>query len=285
MKALKWIGLTAVAGLVVLVVVMFLGNQPGQRPPDAADTPALAFQSPDAQPPPIASAPERPGPARPVVVAPTPPSVAAVIPENGAAPASTVRVKPAQTLAKVNGVAITLRDLVALPKEKEDAEQIMSAEMYRFLLNRAVEREVTFQAAKTKGVELTAAQRQQLADLRARSGQRELGVFDTVQQNPANVEFEQRDSAALLLQAALAEKAGVPSPHVTAAQVRVYYQQHEAAYGALPANLAERQTAWEKIDQAIRQKLAPQVQAEHQERFQKFVEQLKGAAQIDMPTP
>jgi hypothetical protein len=160
----------------------------------------------------------------------------------------------------------------------------MSAEMCGPLLNRAVEREVTFQAAKREAVELTAVQRQRLAELRARSEQHEPGVFDTVQQNPTNVEFEQRDATGLLLQATLAEKAGVPSPHVTGAQVQAYYQQHQAEYGALPADAAQRQTTWEKIDQAIRQKLAPQLQAEHQERLQQFVKQLKAASQVDIPT-
>jgi hypothetical protein len=208
-----------------------------------------------------------------------------VVPEHRGDPASVVRVKPDQTLATVNGAAITLKDLVPVPAEKAGAEQILSAERYTFLLDRAVEREVTFQAASRQGVELTEAQRQRLAELRVRSEKHDPGVFDTVQQNPANVEFEQRDAMGLLLQAALAQKAGVPSPHVTAEQVQAYYQQHQAEYGALPSDPAQRQTAWEKIEQAIRQNLSPELQAKHQERFQKFLDQLKAAAQVDIPPP
>ena len=104
-----------------------------------------------------------------------------------------------------------------------------------------------------------------------------------MQQNPANTEFEQRDAMALLLQAALADKAGVPSPHVTAAQVQAYYQQHQAEYGALPADAAQRAAAWERIDEAVRLILAPQVQAEHQEQFQQFLDRLKAGAQITVP--
>jgi hypothetical protein len=210
--------------------------------------------------------------------------VETLVSKDGGAPVTVLTVKPGQTLATVNGVPIMLDDLVPLPAEKLGSEQVMSAEMYRSLLNRAVERELTFQAAREQGVELTAAQRGRLADLRARSEQREPGVFDTVQHNPVNVEFEQRDAIGLLLQAALAEKAGVPSPHVTAAQVRDYYQQHSTELGALPADTAQRQSAWEKIDQAIRQRLAPQLQAEHQAGVQQFVGQLKAAARIDIPS-
>lgn len=280
MKTLKWIGWAGVVGLTALVV--FLVLRPGP-PPESVESPPLALESSNAPSAPVVSAPTQPAPAPRVAATPTAPRLETVVPANGAAPVSVVRVKPGQTLATVNGVAITLKDLVPLPAEKAGTDQLMSAEMYESLLNRAVEREVTFQAAQAQGVELTAAQRQRLANLRTRSEAREPGVFDTVQQNPANVEFEQRDATGLLLQAALAEKAGVPSPHVTAAQVQAHYQQHLADYGALPADPAQRQAAWEKIDQAIRAKLAPQLQAEHQEKFQKFVEQLKASAQIALP--
>jgi len=186
-------------------------------------------------------------------------------------------------LATVSGVAITLQDLVPLPAEKRGQEQVMSAERYRFLLGRAIEREVTFRTAGAQGVALTEAQRKRLDEVRARSEHREPGVFDTVQQNPANVEFEQREAAGLLLQATLAEKAGVPSPHVTPAQVQTYYQQHQAEYGALPADASQRSAVWEGIDRDIRFKLASQVQAEHQERLQQFRDRLLAGAQITKP--
>ena len=110
-------------------------------------------------------------------------------------------------------------------------------------------------------------------------------MFDTVQQNPANVEFESRDFAALLLQAALVAKAGVPSPHVNSDQVQEYYQQHLAEYGPLPAEPEQRQAAWEKIDQEIREKLAPQVHIEHQEKLDQYLKQLKAAARISTYSP
>ena len=181
-------------------------------------------------------------------------------------------------------MAITLKDLMPLPAQKAGTDQVMSVERFEFLLNRAVEREVTFQAARVQGVGLSEAQQQRLTELRGRSEQREPGVFDTVQHDPANVEFEQRDATGLLLQAALAEKAGVPSPHVTATQVQAYYDQHQTEYSALPTDPAQRQRAWEKIDQAIRLKLTPQLQAQHQERLRELLDQLKSSARIDIPT-
>jgi hypothetical protein len=194
-----------------------------------------------------------------------------------------VRVSPGKVLANVNGVAITPQDLMPLPAEKTGSEQTLSAERYHFLLDRAIEREVTFQAARGQGLELSATQRQQLEQLRARSERIEPGVFDTVQHNPANAEFAVRDATGLLLQASLAEKAGVPSPHVTAAHVQAYYQQHRADYDALPVDSAQRAAAWERIDHDIRSKLASQVREEHQARFDQFKEQLKASTLITVP--
>ena len=285
MKTLKWIGLVIIVGLTVLVVVLLFDRRSEPRTPESTASLPRPLPASDTKAAPATPAPERPAANQPVAVPPIVSPPANVGREPGAATAQAVRVKPGQVLATVNGVAITLKDLLPLPPEKAGTEQVLSAERYGFLLDRAIEREVAFQAARTQGVELSVTQRKRLEDMRTRSGEREPGVFDTVQQNPANTEFEVHDATALLLQAALAEKARVPSPHVTSAQVQAYYQQHQAEYGALPAEPAQRQAAWEKIDQDIRQKLAPQVQAEHQESFQKFLEQLKAAAQIRKASP
>ena len=156
----------------------------------------------------------------------------------------------------------------------------MSLERLNFLLNRAMDRELTFQTAREQAVALTEVQKKQLEELRARSEKSEPGVFDTVQHNPANTEFELRDAQALLLQAALLEKAGIASAHVNPQQVQAYYQQHQADYGPLPAEPALRQAAWEGIDQEIRNKLAPQLEAEYQQKFQQYFQQLRAAAKI-----
>jgi hypothetical protein len=196
-----------------------------------------------------------------------------------------LRIKAGAVLATVNGTPIELKDLLPLPPGKENAEQMLSAERYAFLLDRAVDREVTLQHARAQNIELTEGQRRQLAGLRARSEKPTANVFDDLHHNPANADFEARDAAALLLQASLAEKAGVPSRDVTEEQVQRYYEAHRADYAALPSDEVQRQAAWERINQDIRVKLARQAAESHAEAFEKFVEQLRASAQIVKAVP
>lgn len=208
--------------------------------------------------------------------APVPESVQQVsaVSEIGRPSPNVVRVKPDRVLAIVNGRNIQLKDLMPMPAGKTGKEQVFELGMYEHLLNRAVEREIAFQAARAQGVELTEVQRQQLEEARARSETKEQGVFDNLHYSLANVEFQERDFSALLLRTTLAEKAGVPSPYVTPALVEDYYQQHQAEYGQLPVDPEQRQSAWEKIDGEIRRKLAKQVRAVHEENFKQFVENI-----------
>ena len=192
----------------------------------------------------------------------------------------TVRVKAGVVLATVNGVAIELKDLVPVPPGDVGVERILSSDRYTFLLDRAVDREITLQTARAQGIDLTESQREQLAGLRARSETSEASLFDELQHDPANTEFEARDALASLLQASLAEKAGVPPRDVTAERVEQYYQQYQADYGELPSDPTQRQAAWESIDQRIRVKLAREVQSLHEESFQNYMKQLREAAQI-----
>jgi DNA-binding MarR family transcriptional regulator len=158
---------------------------------------------------------------------------------------------------------------------------MLSAEMYDFLFTRAVQREVTFQAARAHGIELTDSQKERLAELRARSEAKPAGVFDTVGQNPQNTEFEQRDFTGLALQAVLAEKAGVPSPYVTSEQVEEYFQQHKSDYAQIPVDPAQRSSdAWAAVDSEIRKKLTPALQAEHDRQFNKMMADLQAKANV-----
>lgn len=90
---------------------------------------------------------------------------------------------------------------------------------------------------------------------------------------------------ALVLQASLAEKAGVPSPHVTPVLVEAYYKEHQSEYGQLPADPEQQQAAWEKIDLEIRLKLAKELEIEHMRKFKQFVENLKAGAKITVASP
>lgn len=204
-----------------------------------------------------------------------------IVPETGGPTQAVVRIKPDRVLATVNGVAITLKDLIPLPKEKAGSEQMLSAEMYDFLFNRAVEREVTFQAAHAQNAELNDSQKQRLGELRAQSERRDPAVFDNLHQSSENIDFEQRDFAGLALQSVLAEKAGVPSPYVTSEQVEAYFQEHKNDYPQVSTDPAQRSAeSWLAADTDIRSKLTPRLQAEHDRQMAQFMAQLKANAGV-----
>lgn len=248
-------------------------------------------QAPPTTPAPAESKPSSTRSAEPTgaaATAPSAPPVAAsqperqnIVPETGGPAQAVVRIKPDRVLATVNGVAITLKDLIPLPKEKTGSEQMLSAEMYEFLFNRAVEREVTFQAAQAQSAELTDGQKQRLAELRAQNERKDPTVFDNLHQSSENLDFEQRDLAGVALQSVLAEKAGVPSPYVTSEQVEAYFQEHKSDYPQVSADPAQRSAeSWLAADTDIRSKLTPRLQAEHDRQMAEFMAQLKAKAGV-----
>lgn len=277
------ISLFGLAGLVALLWLAVRGQRPNPQPGTVSTTPAPPAQVGTTGVTRVATPPSatKPPAGRPV----PPPAVDAVVLENAGTAAEVVRVNANQVLGTVNGVAITLKDLVPVAREKAGTDQVLSAEMFGFLLNRAVDRELTVQAARSQGVELSEEHRQRLSEHQARSSKREDGVFDTLQHSSESTEFQQRDLSAMALQYSLAEKAGVPSPHVTTEHVAAYYQQHQAEYRALPPDPAEREAAWEVIDQDIRSKLAPDLQVRHEAALKKFLDQLRASAQVVLPKP
>ena len=117
-------------------------------------------------------------------------------------PANVVQVRADQVLAKVNDQAILLKDLV--PLRPDEQEQAMTAEEYESRLNRAIEMELTFQAAAAGGVDLTPEQKRRVDAIAQRpeaslQEYRKQGVtWSSV--TPAQVEFEQRLTSALMLQ-------------------------------------------------------------------------------------
>jgi hypothetical protein len=77
-----------------------------------------------------------------------------------ASPHYQASVDAAQVLAVVNKTPITLRDL--MPLALGETEMTLSHQEYDSRLQRAIEIELTFQAARSEGVELTAKQKQRL---------------------------------------------------------------------------------------------------------------------------
>jgi hypothetical protein len=121
-----------------------------------------------------------------------------------------------EVLARVNETPLQLRDLTALsPGETEIA---MTPRQFSSRLRRAIETELTFQAARAQGVELTPAQQQRVD----RTGTDNVSDLEHYKQygvtwssvSAGQVEFEMRLLTAQLLEQNLVAKAAsvAPSP-------------------------------------------------------------------------
>jgi hypothetical protein len=123
-------------------------------------------------------------------------------PEVQSETANSATIRADEVLATVNGKKIQLGDLVALPPNQ--TETLMTAEQYEFRLNRAIEMELTFQAAQARGLSLSQEQEQRLKKL-AQDHQTTLHEygqqgFSWSSVTPAQLDFEQRLTSALMLQ-------------------------------------------------------------------------------------
>ena len=207
MKTLKWSLIVLVTGLGVSTVILRT-RSPRTLTTEANDAPAEPnVPSPEAernepmvnQPAPVATVPIRKR-ASAVPLTPNKPDVPAV--GIASPPANMVRIRADQVLAKVNEQAIRLKDLV--PLQSDEQEQAMTLEEYESRLNRAIETELTFQAAAARGVALTPEQRKRVDGI----AQKHEATFREYQKQgitwssvtPAQLEFEQRLTAALMLQ-------------------------------------------------------------------------------------
>ena len=173
-------------------------------------------------------------PARPIPR--TPDKSYAPAPEITSEPANVVRVRVNQGLAKV--LAILLKDIV--PLRADESEQAMTSEEYESRLNRAIEMELTFEAAAAQVVGLTAEQSKRLDRIAQKheatfQGYRKQGITWS-SLTAAQLDFEQRLTAALIWQQNLvASEAGVaPSPDA-GMQAR-YEQALRAVLDRLKAN-------------------------------------------------
>jgi hypothetical protein len=190
-----------------------------------------------------------------------------------------VRVKPGQILAFVNGHQLHLGDLVPMRTNNVDAEQALSRKTYEYLLQRAVDRELTFQTAKAEGVEFTQAQKLQLASFRNARQQSAPGESQRLNADGDQTAFELRDAAAFMLQAMLLANVGA-SPNVTPEQVLKYYQEHSGEFAELPQAEPARSETWAAIDYEIRQRQAASVRANFNDQVIAYMSRLKSQADI-----
>jgi hypothetical protein len=204
--------------------------------------------------------------------------------------AKAIKLHPGQLLASVNGVPITLRDLMAIDSsEGADSEHSMSEDQYKYLLDRAIDRELAFQAAQQQGVNLSPDQQAQLDQIeRTIRGRNEnssgnvLARLNSPASLEAEIEFEKRDAAGLLTQEALLEHSGGPPPHVTEDMVKEYYERNIQLYGPLPTATDERDAAWRQIDSQIRTDLRYSVLQAHQDGLKDNMDRLKANAAIEI---
>jgi hypothetical protein len=235
----RWLAAAIIAGAAAAGLLLGKGRERRAAPPPARRDVAVAE-------PRVA----------PAVVAAARPAAAAPAPPERAAPAGTpVVIKPDQVVARVNGAPITGRQLVAF-RAAGPEEQTMTPEMFDFLHQRAIERELVLQEARARGVELAPPQLAQLEAVRRDAARR--GVTD-----PAEVDFEVNDARAGLLEAALLARAGAAAPAANDADVDRYLQEHAGADRA-----------------RARQQLADEAQARYQERRRAYLDELAAAARI-----
>ena len=217
MKNLKLIWITASLAIVATGVIVIRGGrsvQPAAEAPNPAEVviqPASAAGDSSVPQPQLASttAFDQTAAGRGAVV------LEAIQPE---------RVRADQVLARVNGSTIQLKDLV--PLAPEDTEKNMTPEEYESRLNRAIEMELTFQAAAAQGVGLTPEQKQRVDGI----AQKHEATFQEYQKQgitwssvtAAQLEFEQRLTYSLLLQQNLVAKEAGASPSPDAARQSQY---------------------------------------------------------------
>lgn len=201
MKTLKW-RLAVVLVLGVCVSTIMLRIRPAHPPATEADEPnpaVIQTETADCPSTCSTSAPVRKlFPALPL----TPPKVDSPATDIAPESANMVQVGADQVLAKVNNQAILLNHLV--PLSANGQEEAMTPEEFASRLDRAIEIEVTFQAAATQGVDLTPEQKQRVGGI-ARKHEATLRAYQLQgitwsSVTPAQVEFEKQLTAALLLQ-------------------------------------------------------------------------------------
>lgn len=199
-----------------------------------------------------------------------------------------VTVSAETVLARWGARSLALADIV--PLGATETERAMTPSMLKYLVGRAMERELVLEEAAAAKVELSADRLRELEQYRAQleTQRSDPGVLERPYElTDERIAFELRDAQALLLQQQLLERAKLPSPHVSEEQVRAYYEQNRSRYGSLPDDPAARQQKWLEIDYAIRQELAPKVLEEYERARQEYLDKLKAKARVtySLPTP
>ncbi len=218
----KTVLLTLAGVLSVGLIALLLINRTTSTPPspDGTDQPATAQPLVTGTTPPPAPKNYRkwslPEPRPAVTTPPVAPQFVEVPGAEGQAATPGVKLQAGQVLATVNQIPITVADLVAV--EAGQADVTMDPAEYEARLTKAVEAELTLQAARRQGVSLQPAQQDRIATITQRHADafakyKEQGVTWT-SVTAEQIALEERQVAATVLQQNLVLKeAGVgPSP-------------------------------------------------------------------------
>lgn len=203
MKTLEWSLLVMLVTDVSVLTVMLHTRSPRTLTTDAAGTTETNERSEDDpvvhQPASLATVTVR-KPASAVAL--TPEKQTRLRPTLHRSPPNVMRVPADRVLAKVNDQAILLKHLV--PLQPGEQEQAMNPEEYESRLNRAIEMELSFQAAAARGVDLTPEQRKRVDGIAQKHKatlqkyRKQAVTWSSV--TLGQVEFEKRLTSALMLQ-------------------------------------------------------------------------------------
>jgi hypothetical protein len=194
-----------------------------------------------------------------------------------AAASPILRLRLEDVLATVNGHKISVRD--AVPHSGTNQEVEISSRELKFFLNRAVDRELIFEAAQKQQISLDESQNQQLANLQSARNQSEPGVIAKLNDDAAGRELEALDAKAFMLQTALMAARGA-SPNVTEDQVQAYYQQHQSEFDSLPADPNTRRQAWQQLAFQIRTRLAGSTRTAYNIGLAAYMQQMESGADV-----
>ena len=192
-------------------------------------------------------------------------------------------VQPDTVLAKVGVVAITLKDLTAVNLAVSTG-QSFRADAYDRLLDKAIEREVIFQGAKARGVELTDAQKNDLENIRLSALARGSAAYTAPgYEAEAQAAFEVQDRSAQMLQNVLLNESGPPVQQITPAEIQAYYEAHQSEFAELPKNPEARAKVWQGIESEIQSRLIPEVYRNYEKKRQTLLDELQADIVIEKP--
>ena len=205
---------------------------------------------------------------RPVLPVPPTPAPADPPPSAPAIDREGVAIGRGATIATVNGVAITGADVLAFRAGVGDSLKV-SREMSDYMTQRAIERELTLQAARARKIELNADQEAQFAQVRKNAEAR--GETD-----PAQLAFEDKEARAQLLLEALAAAEGAPPAMPDDKAVDAYLAANAAEVGPVPSDpkAAQQQRVM------VRQKLYDELMAAHHKFIRALLARLEAEARL-----